>query len=204
MTSISESKEKPTVQTSPVQQKLNRTNGKLYYYNGSYQMVFEDAGRGNREYIVDKKGNKLYLDELAIFSFQNDKKAQQEKLLSGFDEQEKNYEKQKDAWYKKFVAENKKYDVFSAAKEVAQKGYQKVLSLTGCSDLSDLKSFDKLNGSNYLKQAETFLADKHTARAGQISAESMSAFYGRMYVDENKNVADMQCMKIMAQSIFSS
>jgi hypothetical protein len=32
----------------------------------------------------------------------------------------------------------------------------------------------------------------------------MSAFYGRMYVDETSNVADVKSMKIIANSIFEN
>jgi hypothetical protein len=90
VTSISESKENTTMQAyvSPAVQN-NRTNGKLYFHNGSYQMVFVDASNGNREYILDRKGTKLYLDELAILKFQDENNAMHERLLSGYEEQEK-------------------------------------------------------------------------------------------------------------------
>jgi len=189
--------------TNPSQQhSADRTNGKLFLYNGSHHMVFTDGANGNKEYIFDKSGKKIYLEDIAILQMQNDKDAQQKKLMSSLDEQQGKYEKQKQVWYEKFQNENKKYDLFTAAKKAASKAYQGILSQTGCSSLSDLKSYVQANGGDYLERAKTYLNERSSARAGQISSESMSAFYGRMYVDETSNVADVQCQKIIANSIF--
>ena len=204
MSYISEKRETPIyTATNPTQQQsADRTNGKLFLYNGSHHMVFTDGANGNKEYIFDKNGKKIYLEDIAILQMQNDKDAQQKKLMSSLDEQQGKYEKQKQVWYEKFQNENKKYDLFTAAKKAASKAYQGILSQTGCSSLSDLKSYVQANGGDYLERAKTYLNERSSARAGQISSEAMSAFYGRMYVDEVGNVADVQCQKIIANSIF--
>ena len=204
MSYISEKRETPiyTATNPSQQQSADRTNGKLFLYNGSHHMVFTDGANGNKEYIFDKSGKKIYLEDIAILQMQNDKDAQQKKLMSSLDEQQGKYEKQKQVWYEKFQNENKKYDLFTAAKKAASKAYQGILSQTGCSSLSDLKSYVQANGGDYLERAKTYLNERSSARAGQISSEAMSAFYGRMYVDEVGNVADVQCQKIIANSIF--
>ena len=206
MSYISEKRETPIyTATNPSQQQpADRTNGKLFLYNGSHHMVFTDTANGNKEYIFDKSGKKIYLEDIAILQMQNDKDAQQKRLISSLDEQQGKYEKQKQIWYEKFQNENKKYDLFTAAKKAANKAYQGILSQTGCSSLSELKDFTSINGGNYFEKAKEFLAQRSSARAGQISSESMSAFYGRMYVDETSNVADVKSMKIIANSIFEN
>lgn len=184
--------------------KADRASGKLFLYNGTHHMVFVDINNGNREYIFDENGKKMYLDEYAILQIKRDKDYQQQKLMSSFDSQIKSREKQKEIWFNKFKLENIKYDFFTAAKIAADKGYQSILSQTGCSSLSEVKEYSKTNGGDYFEKAKTFLAERSDARGGQIKSEAMSAFYGRMYVDESSNLSDIQCQKILAKSIFAN
>ena len=184
--------------------KSDKTTGKLFLHNGTNKMVFVDQMNGNKEYIYDENGKKLYLEDYAILQMQNDKTALEKRVLSSLDAQQENREKQKTKWFEKFNLENKKYDLFTAAKKAATKSYQAILSKTGCSSLSELKEFSHVNGGNYLEQAQSFLTERSNARSGQIKSESMSFFYGRMYVDESKNISDIQYQKLIAQSIFSS
>ena len=184
--------------------RADKTSGKLFFYNGTHRMVFVDANNGNREYIFDENGKKMYLDEYAILQMKKDNEFQQQKLMSSFDSRIKNREKQKEIWFNKFKLENIKYDFFTAAKKTANKGYQSILSQTGCSSLSEVKEYSKTNGGDYFEKAKTFLAERSDARSAQIKSEAMSAFYGRMYVDESKNLSDIQCQKIVAKSIFEN
>jgi len=206
VSTISESRENQSLYASDSlsQYKHDKTNGKLYYYEGSYQMVFTDSTNGNKEYIYSKNGKKVYLDEIAILKFKDDKQEQQQKLMSSLDEQEERYENQKQIWHQKFKLECQKYNIFRHAKETATKGYQNILRQTGCSKLSDIKAFDQANGGNFFERAKVFLTQRSDATAGIISSESMSAFYGRMFVDEASNVNDIKCQKIIANSIFQS
>ena len=111
-------------------------------------------------------------------------------------------EKQKAKWFEKYNLENKKYDLFTVAKQAAHKGYMSILNKTNCSTLSELQEFTRLNGGDYLKQAQAFLTERSNARSGQIKSESMSFFYGRMFVDESSSISEIQYQKIIAQSIF--
>ena len=180
----------------------DKTNGKLFNYKGSHKMVFVDQMNGGKEYIFDENGKKLYLEDYAILQMKNDQTSIKDRLISGLDEQEASREKQKTKWFEKFNIQNKNYNLFTAAKKAANKSYQAILSQTGCSSLSELKEYAQVNGGDYLTRAKAFLTERAEARSGQIKAEAMSAFYGRMYVDECRNVSDIQCQKLFAQSIF--
>lgn len=205
MTSVSENRERAAIQNyvSPVTQN-NRTNGKLYFYNGSYQMVFEDGENGNKEYIMDKSGKKVYLQDIALLQMKDDLQSQKDSIMKGLDNQKAQYKKWKDHWFEKLQLANENYNFFREAKKLASKGYQHILSQTGCSSFSDLKEYQKANGGDYLKQAKAYLVQRSDAVSGIIRSESDSFFYGRMYVDESQNMTEVEYQKAIANSIFAS
>ena len=191
-----------TMSMPPDNNNRPQSTGRLLLYNGSYQTVFTDS-ENNKEYILAKDGKKIYIRDIAILSLNNERKAREEKLMSDFDKQKSQYEKWKEHWFSKFNLANKTYDLCSTLKKQANKGYQNILSKTGCTSLADLKEYDKVNGGSNYKQAQMFLTQRNDARMGQIRAESDSIFYGRMYVDESNNVTNVEAQKILAQNLLA-
>ena len=181
---------------------FDRTNGKLFFYNGSHKMVHVDTMNGNKEYIFDENGKKLYLKDIAILKLQKDKKSIKNKQLADLNKRESEFEKWKNHWFEKFQFANKSYDIFRESKKSANTGYQNVLSKTGCSSLSDLKDYEKVNGGGYLEQALGFLNQRQEATSGIIRSESDAAFYGRMYVNESNNITELAYQKAILNSVF--
>ena len=112
--------------------KSDRATSKLFYHNGTHKMVFVDKANGDKEYIYDENGSKLYLEDYAIMQMQNDRINLKNKLLSGLDKRQESREKQKAKWFEKYNLENKKYDLFTVAKQAAHKEYMSILNKTKC------------------------------------------------------------------------
>ena len=201
MTKVSDKYENPQIYSTgnPFNNSGKSSNGKLFLYNGSYKPVFRDDANGGKEYILDENGKKKYIFDIAILQMKNTK----EKLISSFDEQKSQYEKWKNHWLSKLNLANAQYKEATLNKKTAYTGYQTILAQTGCKDLAGVKEYVQVNGGNYYNEAKAFNEERTDARSAQISSEAMALFYGRMYVDESYNVANIDSQKLIALNLLT-